>query len=111
MDPRDQIPKIYHDYLDMFDKSKAETLAPHQPGVDHTIPLEEGKVPPFGPLDSLNTKELLALQEYLEDNLRKGFIRASSSPAGAPVIFVPKPDGSLRLCVDYRRLNNITIKN
>ena len=43
--------------------------------------------------------------------LGKGFIRSSSSPAGAPVLFVKKADGSLRLCVDYRELNRITKKN
>ena len=55
--------------------------------------------------------ELKALKEYIEENLTKGFIQASSSPAGAPVLFVKKADGSLRLCVDYQGLNEITIKN
>ena len=52
-----------------------------------------------------------ALKEYIEENLAKGFIRKSKSPAGAPILFVRKHDGSLRLCVDYRRLNAITIRN
>lgn len=51
------------------------------------------------------------LKDYIDENLSKGFIRQSSSPAGAPVLFVKKKDGSLRLCVDYRGLNSVTIKD
>jgi hypothetical protein len=51
------------------------------------------------------------LQEYGEENLAKGFIVPSESPAASPVLFVKKRDGSLRLCVDFRKLNNMTIKN
>ena len=75
------------------------------------IPIEEGKSPPFGPIYQLLEKELKVLKEYIDDNLAKGFIRPSTSSAGSPVLFVPKKDGSLRLCVDYRALNNITIKD
>ena len=59
----------------------------------------------------MSHKKLQVLWEYLQDQLPKGFIRHNSSPAGAPVLFVNKSDGSLRLCVDYRRLNEIIIKN
>jgi hypothetical protein len=55
--------------------------------------------------------ELEVLRKWLDENLAKGFIRASLSPAGAPILFVKKGDGSLRLCVDYRGLNEGTIKN
>ena len=54
--------------------------------------------------------ELKELKEQLKDLLYKGFIRASISPWGAPVLFVKKKDGSLRMCIDYRQLNK-TIKN
>ena len=55
--------------------------------------------------------ELAELKKQLEELQRIGFIRPSSSPWGAPVLFVKKKDGSMRLCVDYRTLNEITIKN
>ena len=59
----------------------------------------------------MSATELHSLKEYLDDMLGKGFIRPSNSLAGAPIIFVKKKDGSLRLCVDYRGLNRITRKN
>ena len=55
--------------------------------------------------------ELETLKTYVDDYLDKGFIRPSQSPCGAPILFVKKADGSLRLCVDYRGLNKITKKN
>ena len=55
--------------------------------------------------------ELKELKEQLKDLLDKGFIRPSKSPWGAPVLFVRKKDGSLRMCIDYRQLNKVTIKN
>ena len=51
------------------------------------------------------------MKTYIETNLKNGFIRPSKFPAGAPILFDKKPDGSFRLCVDYRGLNNLTIKN
>ena len=55
--------------------------------------------------------ELRELKVQLQDLLDKGFIRPSTSPWGAPVLFVKKKDGSLRLCIDYRQLNKVTTKN
>lgn len=104
------IPPELQEYSDVFSKSSAEQLPEHST-YDHTIPLESGTKPPYGPIYSLSATELKALDEYLKENLAKGFIRPSSSPAGSPILFVKKSDGSLRLCVDYRGLNKITIKN
>ena len=55
--------------------------------------------------------ELAELKKQLEELQRSGYFRPSSSPWGAPVLFVKKKDGSMRLCVDYRALNEVTIKN
>ncbi|SPC66568.1 uncharacterized protein UHOD_12259 [Ustilago sp. UG-2017b] len=106
----DIIPPEYHQYLDVFSRVEADKLPPHRT-YDHQIPLEEGKSPPFGPIYSLSEHELKTLREYLEENLAKGFISPSDSPAASPILFVKKEDGSLRLCVDYRGLNRITIRN
>ena len=108
--PATLVPPSLHDYLDIFSKEAADEL-PHHAAYDHVIPLQPGTSPPFGPIYSLSEVELKALQEYLEENLSKGFIQASTSPAGSPIIFVKKKDGSLRLCVDYRGLNKVTIRN
>ena len=55
--------------------------------------------------------EMVELKNQIEELLEKGFIRPSVSPWGAPVLFVKKKDGSMRLCIDYRELNKVTIKN
>ena len=85
---------------------------PENTGInEYAIKLEKGKQPPFGPIYSLGPVELETLKIYIETNLANGFIRPSKSPTGAPILFYQKPDGNLRLCVDYWGLNNITIKN
>jgi hypothetical protein len=106
-----EIPKEYKSFARLFDEAKGkEALPKHQPW-DHEIPLVEEKFPKAQPIYSLSEKELVALREYIETNLAKGYIRPSKSPARYPILFVPKKDGKLRMCVDYRRLNEITVKN
>ena len=56
-------------------------------------------------------KELSVLRKYINKNLKKGFIQLLESLAGFPILFVLKKDSKLRLCINYRKLNNITIKN
>jgi hypothetical protein len=105
-----KLPEKYQDFADVFDKANADKLPEHGPQ-DHAIETIEGKSPPFGPIYNLSVTELETLREYLDEHLKKGFITPSHSPAGAPILFVKKPGGGLRLCVDYRGLNAITIKN
>lgn len=108
--PADKLPRIYHEFLRVFSKSEADKLPPHRPS-DHRINLKPGSDPPWGPLYGMSRDELLVLKKYITENLEKGFIRPSSSPASSPVLFVKKPGGGLRLCIDYRALNELTIKN
>ena len=103
------IPPEYLDLAEAFSEAKAEELAAHRPQ-DHSIDLEGGE-PPWGPLYNLSCVELASLRDYIKANLENGFIRPSNSSAGAPILFVKKKDGSLRLCVDYRALNKLTRKD
>ncbi|GAA5863847.1 hypothetical protein JCM5353_005516, partial [Sporobolomyces roseus] len=105
------VPSPYHDFLDVFSKDIADTLPDHRPGIDHPVDVEEGKEIPTSRIYPLSASELEVLADYIETNLKSGFIRESQSPVGAPILFVKKKDGSLRLCVDYRGLNSVTIKN
>lgn len=99
-----------HDLLSTWDHHEADKLPPHR-ACDHKIELLLGKLPPSGPLYNMSEDELLVLRKFLDENLTKGFIRISKSPAASPVLFAKKPGGGLRFCVDYRALNAITIKN
>ena len=104
------IPSEYHEFADIFSKTKAEVLPPHCP-YNLKINLEEGAQPLVGPIYSLSASEQEALKEFIEENLNTGFIRPTSSPHGAPVLFVKKKDGSLCLCVDFHSLNHISKKD
>lgn len=100
------LPQVYRDFLDIFHKKGAESLPPH----DCLIELLPGSAIPFGRIFPLSEPELV-LQKYIDDNLKKGFIWPSTSPAGTGLFFVENKDHSLRPCIDYRELNIITMKN
>ena len=104
------VPLEYHDYADVFSKSKANTLPPHRP-YDLKINLEEGTSPPLGPIYSLSPAELATLREFINEHLKSGFIHPTNSPYGAPILFVKKKNGQLRLCVDFHGLNWIMKKD
>ena len=93
--------------------SKREGLPPERNGelLPHRIDLVEGAQPPRHKLYRMSTAELAELHRQLKDMLEKGWIQASTSPFGAPVLFARKANGELRLCVDYRGLNDITVKD
>ncbi|KAG1974134.1 retrotransposable element [Pimephales promelas] len=104
------VPREYHDLRAVFSRSRATSLPPHRL-YDCAIDLLPGTTPPRGRLYSLSAPEREALEKYLSDSLEAGTIVPSSSPAGAGFFFDKKKDGSLRPCIDYRGLNDITVKN
>ncbi len=96
--------------LQGFSKADSKSTPSHGPQ-DLVIELLDGKQPPWGPIYNLSEKELNTLRSYLEDQLKRGWIRPSKSFSGALVFFVPKKYGNLRLCVDPQSLNQIIKKN
>jgi len=104
----EEVPVEYEKYKSVFDEIECNELPPHRI-YDCKIKLKDKDNLFYGPLYPLTKKERIALKEYIKENLEKGFIRTSNSPAGAPVLFVRKKDKTLRLCVDYRRLNETRI--
>ena len=102
--------KLLTEFSDVFPDELPAGLPP-QRDVDHKIELEPGSAPPTKPPYRMSPTELDELKKQLAELSSKGFIQASKSPFGAPVLFVKKKDGSKRLCVDYRALNKVTIKN
>ncbi|GKU09370.1 unnamed protein product, partial [Fusarium langsethiae] len=103
------VPKEYRIYDKLF-QEELVTKVPQHSRWDHEICLITDDLP-FQKIYNLNKMELDTLKEYLEEELRKGNIRESTSSAGFPVMFVPKKNGKLRLVVDYRRLNALTVKD
>ena len=102
----------YSDFADAFSPDLASKLFKHIGINNHAIKLVDGcQQPPYGPIYSLGPVELETLKAYTEINLANGFIRPSKSPAGTPILFDRKSNNFLRLCVNYRDLNNLTIKN
>jgi formylmethanofuran dehydrogenase subunit E len=110
IDPKELLPVEYHDFLDVFSKEKSDELPPHR-SCDHHIVLEGDRKPGHAPLYNMSQEELAAIKKYLEENLSKGFIQASTAPYASLVLFVRKPGGGIRFCVDYRRLNQLTRKD
>jgi len=107
----EMVPPQYRHHASVFSEKESERLPEHQPW-DHAIDLIDGapatirtKIYPMSP------NEQAELERFIEENLRKGYIRPSKSPLSSPVFFIKKKDGTLRFVQDYRKLNEITVKN
>ena len=110
---QEKLPAEYADFADVFSKASSDTLAPHREGVDHKIRLTAPESTlTCNHLYKLSEQELQATKKYIMENLNKGFITPSKdNPFAFPILFVKKSNGGLRMCVDYRRLNEITKKD
>jgi hypothetical protein len=84
---------------------------PHDRDIEFVIELKSGTTPIYKTSYRMATPELAELKEHVKELLEKGFIHPSSSLWGASMIFVPKNDGTQRMCVDYHALNEVTVKN
>lgn len=104
------LPNEIRDFQDVFPEDLPSGLPPHR-GDDFQIKLEPGTKPPAKRTYPLTVPQLDELKKQLADYVDKGFIRPSKSPFSAPVLFVKKKDGSSRMCVDYRALNDLTVKD
>ena len=101
----------YSNYNNVFLVENTAELSENTGINEYAIKLEKGKQLLFGLIYKLGPVELETLKIYIKTNLANGFIQLSKSPARALIFFDKKLDKSLRLCIDYWGLNNITIKN
>ena len=113
-DPAQYAPDWLMPVINAFNRQDVKTLLLHRKRINHEINFVEGKTNDdvhAMPLYQMSKDQLLVLRKTLTELLDNGFIRVSNSPAVALVIFVKKPSGGLRFCVDYRRLNEISRKD
>lgn len=107
---KEETERITQEYEDVF----PDELPPQLPisrVVDHHIDLIPGSEPPSRPMFRMSPKEIDEIKKQLSELEEKGLIQPSQSPYGAPILLVKKKDGGFRMCIDYRALNAITIKN
>jgi hypothetical protein len=101
------IPSEYADLAIAFSKTKASQLPPHRRG-DCAINLQANAALPKSHVNPLSQEETAAMETYVTESLRQGYIRLSKSPVNSS-FFLVKKEGGLRLCIDYRGLNSITV--
>ena len=104
------IREVLGKYKNVLTNELPQELPPKRK-VDHKIEVISGSKPPSQTPYRLNQTELLELKKQLNDLLSRGYIKPSKSPYEAPVLFVDKKNGKLRMCIDYWALNKVTIKN
>lgn len=107
----EKLNKLLKEYEDVFSELPSELPPVRNPNIEHKIDIISDAKIPSGRIYKMNPEENDELKKQIEELLKKNFIRVSTSPYSSPVLFVKKKDGTYRLCVDYRALNAITVKN
>jgi hypothetical protein len=108
--PSSSTTSLLQEFADVFPSELPHQLPPSR-DVDHRIELTQTTPPAPRSVYRMSPSELDELKKQLDELLAAGFVQPSKSPFGAPVLFVKKKDGAMRMCIDYRDLNRITIKN
>ena len=108
-----KLPKEYHDFLDVFDRSKTDELSPHRE-YNHKLEFIDGADKAKlsrSRIYPISDSKLKQVKKYLNEHLKKGFIVPSQAPFASLILFAEKSNDGLRFYVDYRRLNQITKRN
>lgn len=107
----DEVPQLFKKFQDVLKEPEGGLPLPAHTQEDHEIIITDPEKLKAGPIYGLNDEQSKVLRQYIDHNLKRGYIRHSKSRTGQPVMFVPKKSGDLRLCVDFRRLNAVTQKD
>ena len=105
-----QLQQLLSEFIDVFPQDLPSGLPPERQ-VQHSIDVVQNSKPVSKPPYRLSATKASEVERQLADYLGRGFIRPSSSPWASPILLVKKKDGSMRMCVDYRGLNSLTVKN
>ncbi|XP_028184700.1 uncharacterized protein LOC114371473, partial [Glycine soja] len=107
--PKPKVQELLHEFGDIFPKEIPPGLPPLR-GIEHQIDLVPGASLPNRPAYRTNPQETKEIESQVKELLEKGWVQESLSPCAAPVLLVPKKDGTWRMCTDCRAINNITVK-
>jgi transposase InsO family protein len=108
---KEKIPQAHHPMAKAFSKLESNGMPPWRAGTDHVVRIDGSFDPGYCPLYKQSLEELKVYKEYITEKLHLGFIEPSSVPFASPVLMARMPNGKLRFCVDYRKLNAITKKD
>ena len=105
---KSELVDVVNQYDEMFQEPKG---LPPKRGIQHEIQLQQDCPLPNIGMYKMSVMESIEIKNQIQELLNKGIIRPSSSPCGSPIVLVPKKDRTWRMCVDFRALNKITVKN